>query len=892
MKTINDHSILSSVRGEFGIKKLILILILIACLVFIFFQKDNFLIGQSYFNGEQYKGLSSEEVLEMQDDNSLAKTDTDKYGSKVMPKSKVSLKGSHTVTQTFTAEDSKINNVNLVFNNPKNYTADGSISVKIFDKSGKKICDSSLDANLIANDSVTRFDFNGNTEKFASNKIVTNKKIAASEKKGIDINKGDTYTISITSKNISSDAGFSIYLGDQKYTDSSTLKVDGRDMGQQRLFSVVRYLHFNIFVFATFTVATLLAILFILLPIGRLGEMLTERRRRKGKKTFDLNVLLLRIIFVATPFAAYFMISKSAGARTLGFVIRLFSLPGLLNMALIGAVWWLLYTILNRTKETAIFTMLVSFVFAFANYMLIQFRDCPLMATDFASIGTAKDVAASYTLVFGKSCLWAIMLTAIFCCITASLRTYKGLALKKRLAVLIVLFVWCGSFTYMVTSTQFLNHRNIFVSGFNPKSSYHKYGYALSFVITVNGSHIKKPSGYSVSSVKDITSKYKSDKVKTKTKTTTKSPNVIVIMNESFSDLKAVGDFKTSGDYMPFYHSLKKNTIKGYMHTSVFGGGTADTEFEFLTGNTMQFIPFRSIPYNNMIKTSSPSFTQNLKSSGYTGNIAFHPGMSTSYNRSNVYPLLGFSKFISLEDLKNPDYLRSYVSDKYDFKQIEKYYTAAKAKNSNSPFYMFNVTIQNHAAYKVSDGVVQKEVSITDDNAREEQAEQYINLIKKSDEALEQLITYYKKVDQPTVIVMFGDHQPRVGDSFYNSIYGKSSSQLSLKETEKKYHVPVMIWANYSIKSKSNLDISANYLSSYLAKVTNQQLTGYNKYLLDLYKKVPVVTSICYKGANGKTYDLDQKSKYTKYLNEYKKIQYNNLVDYKNRVGNFFYLAK
>lgn len=205
---------------------------------------------------------------------------------------------------------------------------------------------------------------------------------------------------------------------------------------------------------------------------------------------------------------------------------------------------------------------------------------------------------------------------------------------------------------------------------------------------------------------------------------------------------------------------------------------------------------------------------------------------------------------------------------------------------------MFNVTIQNHAAYKVSDGVVQKEVSITDDNAREEQAEQYINLIKKSDEALEQLITYYKKVDQPTVIVMFGDHQPRVGDSFYNSIYGKSSSQLSLKETEKKYHVPVMIWANYSIKSKSNLDISANYLSSYLAKVTNQQLTGYNKYLLDLYKKVPVVTSICYKGANGKTYDLDQKSKYTKYLNEYKKIQYNNLVDYKNRVGNFFYLAK
>lgn len=120
-----------------------------------------------------------------------------------------------------------------------------------------------------------------------------------------------------------------------------------------------------------------------------------------------------------------------------------------------------------------------------------------------------------------------------------------------------------------------------------------------------------------------------------------------------------------------------------------------------------------------------------LKAQGYGGDIAFHPGMRTSYNRNNVYPLLGFDRHIALEDLNHPKMLRAYVSDQQDFEKIEQEYEVYKKSGRSNPFYLFNVTIQNHAGYKLSNGTVGSEIAITDDNVREEEAEQYLNLIKK-----------------------------------------------------------------------------------------------------------------------------------------------------------------
>ena len=136
------------------------------------------------------------------------------------------------------------------------------------------------------------------------------------------------------------------------------------------------------------------------------------------------------------------------------------------------------------------------------------------------------------------------------------------------------------------------------------------------------------------------------------------------------------------------------------------------------------------------------------------------------------------------------------------------------------PYYMFNVTIQNHSDFALSSGVVDEGIGITDAELQMEEAGQYLNLIKKSDDALRQLIQYYRQQSEPTVVVLFGDHQPRIEDDFYQKLMDRAGSNLTdLERSELQYRVPFMIWANFDIKEKKNVDISANFLHLYLLKM-------------------------------------------------------------------------
>lgn len=548
--------------------------------------------------------------------------------------------------------------------------------------------------------------------------------------------------------------------------------------------------------------------------------------------------------------------------------------------------------IINRIKIASMCMTGLAALFGITNFLLIQFRNSPLMATDFSSFGTAMDVAANYTVIFSKPFLWCSSTAVIWMALLLSLETYKSLSRKKHIAGFVALGVGIGGF-YSLVAADWAPTKNIHISGFNPKASYKKYGSTLAFILTIKASRIDKPDDYSVEKAESIAKAYKPDKAGKSANDSKKTPNIIVIMNEAYTDLRYVGPFKTSNPYMPYFNSLKENTVKGTMHTSIFGGSTANTEYEFLTGNSLAFMPLHIVPYNNKVNEGDPSLARTLTAQGYKGDIAFHPGMHNSYNRENVYPDLGFDKFISLEELKNPELLRAYVSDRYDFETIVKEYDKYKRKGYNAPFWMFNVTIQNHSDFKLTSGVVDKEVTITDNTVKEEEAEQYLNLVKKTDEALQELIKHYRNSDDPTVIVMFGDHQPRVGDSFYSALLKRSTEdETDLERSEKQYRVPFMIWANFDMKAEDDVQISANYLSSYLLDKLGLRMTGYNKYLMHMYRKLPVVTQICYIDNKGKMFSPKDESKYSKELNEYQILQYNNVVDKKNRIGDFFFLKK
>ncbi len=127
---------------------------------------------------------------------------------------------------------------------------------------------------------------------------------------------------------------------------------------------------------------------------------------------------------------------------------------------------------------------------------------------------------------------------------------------------------------------------------------------------------------------------------------------------------------------------------------------------------------------------------------------------------------------------------------------------------------------------------------------------------------------------------------PAVSYFILQRFYGSS---LTIAELARKYEVPYIIWANYDIEEE-NRDMSVNYLGAYVLKTAGCSLTGYQKYLLDLMDKVPILTQICYIGEDGAVREPDEKSEYTDLIGEYGRVQYNYLFDEKNRMVDFFEL--
>ena len=254
---------------------------------------------------------------------------------------------------------------------------------------------------------------------------------------------------------------------------------------------------------------------------------------------------------------------------------------------------------------------------------------------------------------------------------------------------------------------------------------------------------------------------------------------------------------------------------------------------------------------------------------------------------------LGFNKFVSLEDLDNPKNVRAYLSDECDYEYVEQLYEEHEDSEENEkPFYIFNVTIQNHGGYDNSNGIVDAGIELTNPSLQIHALNNYLNLVKLSDDALKGLVDYFQNVDEPSVIVFVGDHQPNLVTSVLDTIYEISNTQ-DLDEKEKnlnKYAVPFLIWANYDIPSKEGEVISLNYLSSYVQQAIGGKMTGFNKYLLDLHETLPAISGRVLLDKAGNCYSLDEKTPYDDIIEEYQMIQYNGFVDRKNRLNDFFYL--
>ena len=198
--------------------------------------------------------------------------------------------------------------------------------------------------------------------------------------------------------------------------------------------------------------------------------------------------------------------------------------------------------------------------------------------------------------------------------------------------------------------------------------------------------------------------------------------------------------------------------------------------------------------------------------------------------------------------------------------------------------------MQNHSGY--TNRYFQADINCNGYDSDE--ADQYFSLLKLSDEAISYLIRYFQRVDEPTMIIMFGDHSPKLPDAFETWIAGDAYQNLSVEDQEKFYGTPFFIWTNYSMKSESNVWISTNYLSSYALSLTGLELTPYNEYLLDLREKMPALNHLGFLASDGTWYrwnDSDAPEEDLEYERQYECLQYNELIDKKDRDDSFFTIS-
>ena len=428
---------------------------------------------------------------------------------------------------------------------------------------------------------------------------------------------------------------------------------------------------------------------------------------------------------------------------------------------------------------------------------------------------------------------------------------------------------------------------------FSSKYLYKYNGTALSFIYTSKYLKLDKPDGYSVSDLRELYEKYQELEEPEEVK-----PNIIVIMNEAFSDLSVLGAFTPTEDYMPFIHSLDENTVNGNVFVSVKGGNTPNSEFEFLTGTSMAYLPSGSIPYQQYINSETQSLVSQLEELGYA-TTAMHPYPASGWERDEVYEHLGFDNSYFLPDFSGYKRIRSYVSDLGMFQKLTDLYEESREIGEDSPLFFFGVTMQNHRSYKKVNSFT-PDIEVTElpksSSSTYYELATYLSLIKKTDEAFEYLINYFSQVEEPTIILMFGDHQPN--DYVVNPILklnGIDINTADLETQQIRWQTPNILWSNYEIDENNRIDsqdTSLNYLGAMLMQHAGIPLTSFQQWLTEeLQPQYPIINANCYVDANGAFHSIaDIQS--VPILKTYAQLQYNLVFDTKNTVKNLFSLLR
>jgi len=426
-------------------------------------------------------------------------------------------------------------------------------------------------------------------------------------------------------------------------------------------------------------------------------------------------------------------------------------------------------------------------------------------------------------------------------------------------------------------------------------------GFLYSFLFKANSIKLTPPEGYLAQEAKNILDGYENKEdieVSSKIGLNNKMPHVIAIMSEAFFDIDRIPgiEFYDNNDPLKNYNKILKDAYHGKIVTGVYGGGTASTECEFLTGISISIANWGADTYSAYIRKDTFSLARVFEEKGYK-TTAIHPGYQWFYNRFNVYEYFGFDKRFFAVDIteRNTKTLTGYVSDMDTYKFLLKDFKSHLEENSENPYFNFTVTIENHGPYP-NEPIGYPEILKHNSSVDEEYyhlINNYVGGLKQNDEALGYLVEELEKLEEPVVLLYFGDHLPFLGSDFagYEAMNYKVGTSYGVEEYLNTYETPYFIWSNNSAKALFKEQgktlplgeaptISSNYLGTMLLDYLGFNHSAYFNYLNDVKAAMPVISRRFYKTGDGNyTENLSDDKK--EILNKYRNMQYYMLFDNK-----------
>ena len=622
----------------------------------------------------------------------------------------------------------------------------------------------------------------------------------------------------------------------------------------------------------------------------------------------------------------FLMLLVSEGAT--GNLFRL-SAPG---VVLGTAVYYILYLgvffFAGTTKGSWLLLNLAVYGLAAGEYFVISFRERPAMIWDVLALRTAMTVSANYRFTVTPRLVLTFLGTLLL-----GIGSWKiPLRLENRKIRWKARGAWAGvTAAFAVLLYGVLTPAlKLSVPMWDPIISFERQGFLLSTVLSLETLFPQKPAGYETETARQLLERLEEEaaagadtgtaadigtaaEAKAGEKPgneaeilgrneTVVPENVICIMNESFADLRIFNGlvsgncFETDGPFLSYYDSLSENAQKGWLYVPVFGAMTANSEYEFLTGNSCAFVPQGSIPYQFYTNPGDGSLARAFGEAGYR-TVAMHPYPGYNWNRTEAYENLGFDEFLDQDYYEASGFLgeeetggsadsrmpRGYLSDAADYEALIR---QVEEKEPGEKLFLFNVTMQNHGGYEVAD--FPADVHVTAVNGEDclgeyPKADQYLTLMKRSDEALKMLLDYFSACSQPTLIVLFGDHEPSVETSFYEALYGTRWSQVPGEQKRYSFVTPYLIWSNYERDAGDLGDMSAFMLGGQVLRAAGMEAGGFGYAVERLRGEYPMVHSMGLLTRDGQfldvletgTLDLSQTVK------EYHTLQYYRMFEEK-----------